>query len=158
MRPPGGEALDEGVFGRLAARLSYLSGDLDDGATYEAVAAAIGDARDPVFYLELPPALFGVVIKGLHDAGLTESCRVVVEKPFGHDLASARDLNQEIHRYLAEAPRRRRDDPARYRPAVRGQRRDQRATSSSCSYSRGCSSSASRAAGGLWPSEPCGRL
>lgn len=99
----GGEALDEDVFGRLAARLSYLSGDLGEGATYEGVAAAIGDARDPVFYLELPPALFEAVIKGLHDVGLTESCRVVVEKPFGHDLASARDLNRDIHRYLAES-------------------------------------------------------
>src|SRR5262249_18019423 len=69
----------------------------------ERVAAAIADARSPVFYLEIPPFLFGTVIKGLATAGLTEHARVVVEKPFGHDLASARELNDEIHQYLDES-------------------------------------------------------
>ena len=58
------------------------------------VAAAIPDAKSPVFYLEIPPFLFGTVIQGLADAGLTENARVVVEKPFGHDVASARELNE----------------------------------------------------------------
>ena len=57
----------------------------------------------PVFYLEIPPFLFGRVIKGLTDAGLTKTGRVVVEKPFGHDLASARDLAREIHQYIDES-------------------------------------------------------
>ena len=74
-----------------------------DAATYERVRDAIGDARSPVFYLEIPPSLFGTVVEGLADAGLTRGARVVVEKPFGHDLASARALNEELHRHLDES-------------------------------------------------------
>jgi glucose-6-phosphate 1-dehydrogenase len=98
-----GEAIDEEVFDRFAARLSYLAGDFGDARTYERLAKAIGSATSPVFYLEIPPSLFGMVIKGLSEAGLTESARVVVEKPFGHDLASARALNDDVHRYIDEA-------------------------------------------------------
>ena len=98
-----GETLDPEVFERFAARLSYVSGDFGDSATFERVAAAIRGARAPVFYLEIPPFLFGRVIKGLSDAGLTEGARVVVEKPFGHDLESARALAAEIHRYIDES-------------------------------------------------------
>ena len=98
-----GEQLDEGVFQRFAARLSYVSGDFGDAATYGRVADAIGDASLPVFYLEIPPFLFGRVVKGLADAGLTKSARVVVEKPFGHDLASARALADELHESIDES-------------------------------------------------------
>jgi glucose-6-phosphate 1-dehydrogenase len=98
-----GESIDEEVFERFSARLSYLSGDFSDKATYTEVAAAVGDARAPVFYLEIPPSLFGMVIKGLAEAGLTKSARVVVEKPFGHDVASAAALDEEIHTYLDES-------------------------------------------------------
>jgi glucose-6-phosphate 1-dehydrogenase len=98
-----GEQIDDEVFDRLAGRLSYVSGDFGDAATFERVKAAIGDARRPVFYLEIPPFLFGTVIKGLTDAGLTKTGRVVVEKPFGHDLASARELAEEIHEYIDES-------------------------------------------------------
>jgi len=98
-----GERIDEAVFDRLAGRLSYVSGDFGDAATYERVASAVGGARCPVFYLEIPPFLFGPVIKGLTEAGLTKTGRVVVEKPFGHDLASARALADEIHQYIDEA-------------------------------------------------------
>jgi glucose-6-phosphate 1-dehydrogenase len=98
-----GEKLDEKVFERFAARLSYVSGDFDDDQTYQRVKTAVGDARTPVFYLEIPPFLFGRVIKGLHDAGLTGSARVVVEKPFGHDQESARALAAEIHQYIDES-------------------------------------------------------
>jgi glucose-6-phosphate 1-dehydrogenase len=98
-----GEQLDEEVFGRLAARLSYVSGDFGDAATYGRVADALGDAKLPVFYLEIPPFLFGRVVKGLAEAGLTKSARVVVEKPFGHDLESARALAAELHGYIDEA-------------------------------------------------------
>src|SRR3954463_10685902 len=66
----GGEALDQEVFDRFAARLSYVAGDFGDAATYERVAGAIKGTRSPVFYLEIPPFLFGTVIKGLADAGL----------------------------------------------------------------------------------------
>jgi len=99
----GGESLDEQVFERFAARLSYISGDFADAATFQRVAAAIEDARTPVFYLEIPPFLFGAVVKGLAEAGLTRTARVVVEKPFGHDLASARALNDQIHEHLDES-------------------------------------------------------
>jgi glucose-6-phosphate 1-dehydrogenase len=98
-----GEQIDDEVFDRLAARLSYVSGDFGDDATYARVKAALGERRAPVFYLEIPPFLFGRVIKGLHDAGLTGSARVVVEKPFGHDLASAQALATEIHQYIDES-------------------------------------------------------
>ncbi len=98
-----GETFDEQVFARLAARLSYISGDFSDPNTYEHIAKAIGEASTPVFYLEIPPSLFGMVIKGLAEAGLVTAARVVVEKPFGHDLASARALNEEIHQYIDES-------------------------------------------------------
>jgi glucose-6-phosphate 1-dehydrogenase len=99
----GGEPLDEDVFERLAQRFSYVQGDFGDPATFGRVADALGGARTPVFYLEIPPFLFGTVVAGLADAGLTENARVVVEKPFGHDVASARALNEEIHSHIDEA-------------------------------------------------------
>ncbi len=98
-----GEQLDEGVFKRFAARLSYVSGDFADQATYGKVADAIAGATSPVFYLEIPPFLFGRVVQGLSEAGLTQNARVVVEKPFGHDLASARALAKELHAYIDES-------------------------------------------------------
>ena len=98
-----GEAVDDDVFERFAERLSYVAGDFADAATFERVAAAIPDAKSPVFYLEIPPFLFGAVIHGLAAAGLTKNARVVVEKPFGHDVASARELNDEIHEHLDES-------------------------------------------------------
>ena len=98
-----GETIEDAVFDRFVARLSYVSGDFTDGATYERVAGAVGDARCPVFYLEIPPFLFGSVIKQLREAGLTGGARVIVEKPFGHDLRSARALAAEIHQYIDES-------------------------------------------------------
>lgn len=98
-----GEGLDEEVFARLAARLSYLHGDFTDSTTYAQVAEALTGCERPVFYLEIPPSLFGTVVEGLHEAGLTGNARVVVEKPFGHDLASARALNAELHALVDES-------------------------------------------------------
>ena len=66
-------------------------------------ARALGPAQRPVFYLEIPPFLFATVIKGLSEAGLTAAARVVVEKPFGHDLASAHALAADIHQYIDES-------------------------------------------------------
>jgi glucose-6-phosphate 1-dehydrogenase len=97
-----GEDLDEEVFKRLASRFSYVAGDFGDDATYARVAKAIEGATLPVFYLEIPPFLFGRVVKGLADAGLTTNARVVVEKPFGHDLESARALADELHQSIRE--------------------------------------------------------
>jgi glucose-6-phosphate 1-dehydrogenase len=98
-----GEKIDDDVFQRLTARMSYLHGDFTDPATYRTVAEAIGDAATPVFYLEIPPFLFGGVTRGLAEAGLIRNGRVVVEKPFGHDLDSARALAAEIHQHVAES-------------------------------------------------------
>ena len=98
-----GESIDEEVFKRFAARLSYVSGDFTDPAMYARVGAAIPGAQTPVFYLEIPPFLFGTVVKGLSEAGLTDGARIVVEKPFGHDLASARELAQDLHQYVDES-------------------------------------------------------
>jgi glucose-6-phosphate 1-dehydrogenase len=98
-----GEQLDEEVFKRLANRFSYVQGDFGDPGTYERVGAAISGAQTPVFYLEIPPFLFGRVVQGLSEAGLTKNARVVVEKPFGHDLESARELAAELHQYIDES-------------------------------------------------------
>src|SRR3954470_2391379 len=98
-----GERIDQAVFDRFADRLSYVSGDFTDPATYERVGAAIEGSATPVFYLEIPPFLFGRVVKELTDAGLTRGARVVVEKPFGHDLESARALAAELHQYIDES-------------------------------------------------------
>jgi len=98
-----GEQLDEDVFKRFAARLSYVHGDFADAATYQRVSEAIKGAKCPVFYLEIPPFLFATTVKGLAEADLIGTGRVVVEKPFGHDLASARALADELHQYIDES-------------------------------------------------------
>ena len=95
--------VDDEVFARLVGRLSYVRGDFDDPATYEAVAGVIGEADRPLFYLEIPPALFARVVRGLNAAGLAENARMMIEKPFGHDLDSARALAAELHRYVDES-------------------------------------------------------
>jgi len=98
-----GERIEPKVFDRFADRLSYVSGDFSDPSTYERVAEAIDGAKFPVFYLEIPPFLFGTVVKGLAEAGLTKNARIVVEKPFGHDRASAIELADELHQYIDES-------------------------------------------------------
>jgi glucose-6-phosphate 1-dehydrogenase len=97
-----GETIDEEVFDRFAQRLSMVSGDFGDAKTYERVARAIEGKHTPVFYLEIPPSLFGRVVEGLAHANLTAHARVVVEKPFGHDVASARALNEQLRSVLEE--------------------------------------------------------
>jgi glucose-6-phosphate 1-dehydrogenase len=99
-----GEEIDEDVVKRFAGRLSYISGDFADQQTFERLKRSLADRRNAVFYLEIPPSLFGTVVKGLANAGLvSDGQRVVVEKPFGHDLQSARDLAAELHKYLQES-------------------------------------------------------
>jgi len=98
-----GEKLDEAIFDRLAERFSYVSGDFSDDAVYERVATAIRGTSSPVFYLEIPPFLFGTVVKGLAGAGVAKNARIVVEKPFGHDRDSAEALASELHQYIDES-------------------------------------------------------
>src|SRR5215470_15867756 len=98
-----GEKISEQVFQRLAVRLSMVTGDYQDPKAYDRVAHAVGGRHNSVFYLEIPPSLFSRVVEGLAGAGLTKGARVAVEKPFGHDLASAQALNAELHRFLKES-------------------------------------------------------
>lgn len=99
-----GEQVEDHIFDRLAGRLSYVSGDFGDDQTYKRVRAAIGGAHEPVFYLEIPPSLFATVVAGLANEGLVgDRRRVVVEKPFGHDLASARQLAADLHKHIEES-------------------------------------------------------
>jgi glucose-6-phosphate 1-dehydrogenase len=99
-----GEQIDEQVFARFAERLTYVAGDFADEQTYARVKQALGDASNPVFYLETPPSLFAMVVAGLANAGLTDpDRRVVIEKPFGHDLQSAKELAANLHKYLDES-------------------------------------------------------
>ena len=97
VKSPDSKALDA-----MLARLTYVQGDYSDEATFERVKKALGDAEQPVFYLEIPPSLFATVVKGLGKAGLVEHAHVVIEKPFGHDLESARALNAELTEVLEE--------------------------------------------------------
>jgi len=85
---------DRQALRHLLSSLRYVAGDYNDPNTFTALKQALGDARRPANYLAIPPALFATVINGLRSAGLTERARVVVEKPFGRDLASARKLNR----------------------------------------------------------------
>jgi glucose-6-phosphate 1-dehydrogenase len=99
-----GEKVQRAVFDRLAGRLSYVSGDFGESQTFQRVGEAIGKAQRPVYYLEVPPGLFAKVVEGLSQANLLGShARVVVEKPFGHDLASAKQLAASLHRFLDES-------------------------------------------------------
>ena len=88
-----GKIDDQHALDHLLSLLSYVSGDYNDQDTFTAIKKALGSARSPAHYLAIPPSLFATVIQGLGDAGLADHARVIVEKPFGRDLASARELN-----------------------------------------------------------------
>jgi glucose-6-phosphate 1-dehydrogenase len=99
-----GETVDDEVFARFAERLNYIRGDFADDDTFKRVAEALVGCGNPTFYLETPPSLFATVVAGLAQAGLVSNGeRVVVEKPFGHDLQSARALAAELHKYVDES-------------------------------------------------------
>jgi glucose-6-phosphate 1-dehydrogenase len=98
-----GTEIDDDVFKAFSEKLSYVYGDYTDPETYQRIKTKLGDARCPVFYLEIPPSLFATVIDQLGTADLTKRSRVVIEKPFGHDLGSAMQLNDHIHNVLDES-------------------------------------------------------
>lgn len=95
--------VDEVDFARLCALLRYVDGDYRDPATFRRLRAALGPARRPLHYLAIPPSMFSTVIAGLAQAGCTTDAGVVVEKPFGRDLASAQALNRLLGRHFPEA-------------------------------------------------------
>jgi glucose-6-phosphate 1-dehydrogenase len=97
-----GLKFDEDVFKSLASRLSYVSGDYQDDATFDKLSLALQGREHPLFYLAIPPSLFDDVAQGLARVGLNKGSRVVVEKPFGRDLQSARELNEVLHQVFPE--------------------------------------------------------
>jgi len=94
---------DEAVVKRFTGLLRYVDGDYNDRTTFDALRKALGEAQRPLHYLAIPPSMFGVVIEHLSGSGSAQGARIVVEKPFGHDLASARALNQMLHRHFPES-------------------------------------------------------
>jgi glucose-6-phosphate 1-dehydrogenase len=98
-----GMEIDEDVFQRLAQRFTYVGGEYQTDSTFEKLASELEGDRHAVFYLEIPPSLFADVVGRLHAAGLTDGARVVIEKPFGHDLESARELNRTLHELIDES-------------------------------------------------------
>jgi glucose-6-phosphate 1-dehydrogenase len=90
-------AVDSAAFAKLSSLLHYVSGDYRDAATYPKLRQALGDAQHPLHYLAIPPSMFGPVVEGLGQAGCAQGARVIVEKPFGRDLASAQELNAILH-------------------------------------------------------------
>jgi glucose-6-phosphate 1-dehydrogenase len=93
---------DVDAFDRLLSLLGYVDGNYDDPSTFNALQRALGGLRRPAHYLAIPPSLFGTVIEGLSGAGLTHDARIIVEKPFGRDLASARELNRIVRSAFPE--------------------------------------------------------
>jgi glucose-6-phosphate 1-dehydrogenase len=93
---------DVDAFDRLLSLLGYVDGNYDDPSTFNALQRALGGLCRPAHYLAIPPSLFGTVIEGLSGAGLTHDARIIVEKPFGRDLASARELNRIVRSAFAE--------------------------------------------------------
>jgi glucose-6-phosphate 1-dehydrogenase len=96
-------AADEAVVARLTALLRYVDGDYSQRATFDALRRSLGEAQRPLHYLAIPPSLFAVVVGHLHGSTSAQGGRVVVEKPFGHDLASARELNRTLHAHFPES-------------------------------------------------------
>ncbi|HUA17225.1 MAG TPA: glucose-6-phosphate dehydrogenase [Bryobacteraceae bacterium] len=94
--------LDSEAFGKLGSLLRYVGGDYGDPATFQALQKELQGAQRPAFYLAIPPLLFETVVKHLSSLGYAKGARIVVEKPFGHDLASARELNTVLHQVFPE--------------------------------------------------------
>jgi glucose-6-phosphate 1-dehydrogenase len=93
---------DKDAFGKLASLLRYIDGDYADPKTFTQLRKALGDAQRPLHYLAIPPSMFVPVTEGLAESKCADGARVIVEKPFGRDLASARELNRVLHRHLHE--------------------------------------------------------
>jgi glucose-6-phosphate 1-dehydrogenase len=93
---------DDTAFAALSAKLRYVDGDYNNPATFQKLAKEQADIKRPAHYLAIPPAIFAVVTKNLADAGCLRDGRIIVEKPFGRDLTSARALNETLHQYVGE--------------------------------------------------------
>ena len=98
-----GGGVDEAAFGKLVSLLQYIDGDYGDPSTFAGLRRALGRAASPTHYLAIPPSLFGTVIEQLGSSGSAQGARVVMEKPFGHDLDSAHGLNATLHTVFPES-------------------------------------------------------
>ncbi|TMK58079.1 MAG: glucose-6-phosphate dehydrogenase [Actinobacteria bacterium] len=98
----GGGIDDQAAFDHLAKSLSYVDGDYSDPKTFDQLHQALGGAERPAHYLAIPPSLFEAVVEGLGSSGCSKNARVIIEKPFGRDLASAKELNEVLHRVFPE--------------------------------------------------------
>ncbi len=99
----GGSDFDEKTFAKFAALLRYVDGDYTDAETYTKLRKTLGAAQSPIHYLAIPPSMFGNVVGGLEKSGCADHARVIVEKPFGRDLASAQALDKTLHEVFDEA-------------------------------------------------------
>jgi glucose-6-phosphate 1-dehydrogenase len=93
---------DDQTFAKLAALLRYVDGDYADPETFSKLKQALGLARSPIHYLAIPPSMFASVVQGLQKCGCSQNARVIVEKPFGRDLASAQALDRTLHEVFDE--------------------------------------------------------
>ena len=98
-----GGGVDEKAFATLVARLRLVNGAYEDPATYVSLRKELGDAKHPAYYLAIPPSLFETIVQGIAHAIGARGARVILEKPFGRDLQSARRLNETLHRYFDES-------------------------------------------------------
>jgi glucose-6-phosphate 1-dehydrogenase len=94
--------LDTDAFSRLSRRMDYIDGDYSNPATFQELRRKLGNAKQPTHYLAIPPSLFETVIHRLGESGCAEGARIIIEKPFGHDLATARTLNEVVHGVFRE--------------------------------------------------------
>jgi glucose-6-phosphate 1-dehydrogenase len=108
---------------KMVSLLRYVDGDLTDDATYRAMSDAAGPGKELLFYFEVPAFLFGRIAEGIATAGRAPGARVMVEKPFGSDLASSIKLNETMHQYFAEDAIFRVDDWLAFEPAPGARRR-----------------------------------
>ncbi len=95
--------IDAAAFEKLSSQLKYVGGDYSDPATYDALRQALGSAARPLHYLAIPPSMFASVVQGLSNSRCASEARVIVEKPFGRDLASAQELNRTLHEVFPES-------------------------------------------------------
>jgi len=95
--------VDRDAFTKLLSLLRYVDGDYSDLAPFQELKTLLGEAKRPLHYLAIPPSLFETVVANLAESGAAANARIVVEKPFGHDLASAQELNRTIHKYFPES-------------------------------------------------------
>jgi len=97
-----GGGVDEAAFDKLMSLLRYVDGDYREDATFQELRKELGDAKHPTHYLAIPPSMFSTVGQGLGKSGCSEGARVIIEKPFGRDFASAQSLNDALHRVFDE--------------------------------------------------------